>query len=185
MSRHDDRRSTLVSIGVAALVIVLTGCAAGEDAPRSPFQADFDQAMTTTTEFQRSVLEDYEITDAEYSEARNRFKACVEDEGYTLLLEADGTRMEGIQDGQEAAADAVFTRCQDENLGFVEPFYYELRENPQNEDRTVLLVDCLQRADVLDESVDADDVLADPGIGPAEDPRVTECDADPKNAFPE
>lgn len=185
MSRQGDHHGVLVSIGVTTLVIVLTGCAASEDTPRSPFQADFDQAMTTTTEFQRSVLEDYEITDAEYSEARNRFKTCVENEGYTLLLEAEGTRMEGIQDGQEAAADAVFTRCQDENLGYVEPFYYELRENPQNEDRMTLLVDCLKRADVLDESVGRDAFLADPGLVPVEDPRVAECDEDPKNAFRE
>lgn len=170
-------------VGTFALVALLAGCSASQEGRGNPFRADFDQAMAKASDFQRSILEDYEITDAEYADARNEFKKCLEDAGFDVALHEQGTRMEGIDDGQEEAADTALARCMNESLVEVEPLYLEVLENPQNEDRMVLMTDCLKRSGLLAEEVSVNDYTTDPDIVSHTDPRYTECGLDPKDAF--
>jgi hypothetical protein len=172
-------------VGTLALVALLAGCATSQEGLGNPFRADFDQAMAKASDYQRSILEDYEITDAEYADARDEFKRCLEDAGFDVTLHEQGTRMEGIEEGQEEAADAALVRCMDESLVEVEPLYLEVLENPQNEDRMVLMTDCLKRSGLLAEDVSTNDYATDPDIVSHTDPRYTECGIDPKDAFRE
>ncbi|QAY58637.1 hypothetical protein ET475_00535 [Microbacterium protaetiae] len=155
------------------------------------------------TDLQRGVLSDGKITDAEFREVRQRYIDCLTDAGIHATARPDGgydfdTQLVGAQ------ADAE-RQCAEETTYVIEPLYYAIRTNPQKEDFSALVAECLRTEEVVDSTFTKDDwdqfvnafsaaqagesngndiPLASelpklPGGVAMDDPRVQECSTNP------
>ena len=179
------RRSTAVQTGFGGLVVVLAlaGCGAGGTELESPFAAEFAQARNqATTDFERTILEDDEISEAELDEARQRFARCVEDLGYLVTFGEHGMRIEypGVDASNVAETEAASEKsfeCEVGSTSVIEPLYAAVRSNPEGGDYRQNAVECLIRHGVAPASARAEDLetytLSAEAGGPDEEHRET------------
>ena len=192
----------LASAGSLLLLAGLGACSAAESSSDSPYAAQFEQARSqSTTDFQREVLSDEVITDEEFREVRQRYVDCLADAGIRAEALDDGSynMPDGIT-GKNADADMA---CARETVIPMESLYYAIRTNPDNEDISALIVECLKKQGVVDDAFTKDDwdnfisafaAVAGDGSAPAppaselpslpggarmEDPAVQACSSDP------
>lgn len=152
------RRSAVLS--VCAIVLVTSACSEKVEVLDSPYRAEFDAALgRVTTDFERSVLGDGVITDAEYAEAQQRYVSCVEDQGYSLVVRASpngdpiyefdtGLPPDDSFEEARAAAFAAYDECGLVTIREIEPLKRAIEANPQNVDREQAIIDCLVDAEV-------------------------------------
>lgn len=169
----------------------------GIDAPNGgatdggSYAAMFEQArQEATSDFERQVLEDNQITRAEYEEAVQRFVKCFTDKGINVKAED--------QDGfyrfsTTAADDARFQQeegtCAEGTVALIEPLYIQTQQNPNNQDMSQLTADCLVNTGLADPSFDGEklDELMAQGQNAkwpfdTEDPRFPQCINNPNAA---
>lgn len=132
-------------------VLLLAACAA-EDPSDSPYRAEFDRAMLETdSQFQRDILADYVITDAEYQWARERLLRCLADAGITAELTPDGGYV--VQGAESAHRIETDRQCNQDSVTAVQSLYRAMHENPDNRGYFELAKECLLRAQLIDASV--------------------------------
>ena len=192
----------IASAGSLLLLAGLCACSAPEASSDRPYASQFEQARSeSTTDFQRDVLDDDVITEEEFREVRQRYVDCLADAGIRAEALADGSydMPDGLQ-GKNADADMA---CATKTVIPVESLYYTIRSNPQNEDFSALIVECLQAKGVVDDAFAKEDwdefvsafaALAGDGSTPApaaselptlpggvqmDDPDVQSCSSDP------
>lgn len=184
--RRGARRLPWGLLGAAAFALGAAGCTPPAPSPEELFRADFEQAIASaTSDFERSVLEDHVISDAEYDESRERLRSCVADGGYELELLPDGTRFQAASDEDLEVVQEVFDDCQIGTVIEIEPLYFSVRLNPEHKDPDQQMAECLQRAGVVDKEFDGKDygeTFKNPPYDQA-DARVLECGAAPETAF--
>lgn len=182
-------------------VFLVTGCAAGESPPPREAAArsskevpDFEgpwsdwfsriYAADSTTDGQRAVLADGVIDDQEYVALRNDFKACLQDLGVPVTLEADGgysVGTDGNLNEMQVTGDAV-PACERDTVGAVASLYENIRRNPDQEDEFSLMVDCLQRSGVVGDTYTEAQYVSDLDNGTGLEwgsPAVRDCARDP------
>lgn len=144
---------------------VLAGCSQAPEGPPKLSASD----IADTSDFQRSIVEDNEVTWAEYERATIAERDCLIAEGYSPgELERSGSQLGFVTDvdySQEAdpeAADrkflAIAKGCEDEYTSLVRVVWGEHLVVYEPEERQRLLeqvVTCLQNAGI-DLSADAD-----------------------------
>ncbi|MFF2620488.1 hypothetical protein [Oerskovia jenensis] len=184
MEGLDLRVSRGPSWVVVAALVALGGCSTAPSESEGPFAAEFAQARNqATTDFEREVLEDDEIAEAELDEARQRFERCVEDLGYLVTFGEHGMRIEypGVDASNaaetEAASEKAF-ECEVGSTSVIEPLYAAVRSNPEGGDYRQNAVECLIRHGVAPESARAEDlesytVSNADSNGPSEEIRAT------------
>lgn len=139
---------------VAVLAILLAACSTqngdpvpGED-PRISEARDW-----ATSDFEREVLADGEISDQEFQASRELFKTCMEEKGYGVSLGPIDNATTSIElkdpNMTEEQMDADWDRCSIGTTKVVEGIFSLIRENPTNEDRIQLLVDCMVRNELV------------------------------------
>lgn len=138
-------------VGAGLLVSSLAACAVDQPVPSGPYSADFAQArQQAVTDFQRGVLKDGRITDAEFREVRQRYIDCLADAGVSAIALPDGSyQFDVAPTGEQEKAER---RCSDETIAVIEPLYYAIRVNPRNEDFSALIVECLRQQGVVQDS---------------------------------
>lgn len=191
MSRRQVARHLLAAVVV---VHVVSGCAVAQPDSADPWAAEFAEAREfATSELQREVLEDGQITDAEFHEVEQDVVRCVADQGYELTVIGGGNGYELTMPGGMGFVDEVAggqgTAARDEcfrdRFGAVESLYWTIRINPENVDLNTLVAECLVRAAVVDPPFSGQDYgesLSNPTYD-LSDPRVDECLTDPSRAF--
>lgn len=139
------------------------------------------------TDFERKVLEDYWVTDEEYAQARDMFRACVEDEGFEVILEDGqttvfpkaGAAFWSQFDSEEAALtaqDAVVDECSIGTTMFVEAAYSETRENPEGWSWYEAMVACAEALGLTEGRGLSEDEMME---AIADDDFLIECRSDP------
>lgn len=108
-------RHLLCAVGAVIVGAVLCACS-GRQAPPpegastlAPMWRDFissSLADPDLSDFVRQVLSDYQITDAEYNEARERFASCMADRGWKVTLNDHGYSVSGASGGPHADANS-------------------------------------------------------------------------------
>lgn len=140
------------SVGALLLIAGMAACSAedAEEAGTGPYAAEFAQArQNAVTDFQREVLSDDQITDAEFREVRQRYVDCLSGAGMKATALPDGSyEFELAPTGEQEAAER---RCSDETTYVIEPLYYLVQVNPDNEDFSALIVECLRQQGVVDD----------------------------------
>ncbi|WP_448061123.1 hypothetical protein [Cellulomonas hominis] len=123
---------------VSSLVCVLAACAGGEPAPRDTISATWSARIEAIlaeepSDFVRESLADYAVSDAEYRQARNLYLQCMQDRGFVVEEEADGTFTTVYQYNTQPTAevDAAISGCQDGTLDPIEGLFLGMRENPR------------------------------------------------------
>jgi hypothetical protein len=152
------------------LLLVVSGCTPQETKPTlAPmWQAQFDSALADPklSDFQREVLSDYQVTDAEDQEAWDRFSQCMLDQGWDVEVSGDGSFSVGGVPGTENANDPngvpydVTDGCQSGTIVHVDEIYRGLRDNPEGKTRYQLIRDCFDAHGVPDGKGLTDDAFA-------------------------
>jgi len=171
-----------VAVGIAALALLVSGCGGAEaESGSNPYESEFKQSLSVvSTDFERQILEDHVISDAEYAEARTRLQQCVEGQGFELELTPDGTVLTATDETQ-AAAEAAFEECEMTTVINIEALYWAVRTNPHKEDKDELSARCLREAGLVGPEFDGqafDETFADPPFDRT-DPRAATCINDP------
>ncbi|RXR25720.1 hypothetical protein DLJ96_11030 [Actinotalea fermentans ATCC 43279 = JCM 9966 = DSM 3133] len=184
-------RQKAIAASIFLVLSVSAGCTTQSAETPDPYAAEIEQARAVaTTDLQRAVLEDGKVTDAEFSEIEQDVVRCVADRGYLLEITNGGYKLT-MPDGEgfDSEADgeigtATQDECFAERMGMVESLYHVMRQNPEREDMSTLLADCLVRGSVVDapfSGQDYSETLADPPYD-TNDPLVVACYDDPRGA---
>ena len=140
-----------VAVALLLGIVGLSACSTEPASSDGPYAAEFDRARNeSVTDFQREVLTDNVISDEEFREVRQRYVDCLSDAGMQVKALADGSYE--FATTPTAEEDVAERQCALETTMSVEALYYSIRTNPQNEDFSLLTVECLQRQDVVDAS---------------------------------
>lgn len=111
---------------------------------------DNSLASPTTSDFIRQVLSDYQITDAEYQEARGRFVACMADRGWLVVLGERGYTVsaktggphEGAGYGHQPGPEEDNGQCSMSTFHVIELVYLGMKHNPQGLEYEELIRQC-------------------------------------------
>jgi len=136
------RRRAGAVLAAVALAVWSAGCTSDRLAPPPDVPklwADRIAAILNapdTPDFERQVLSDYRITDAEYQESQDRFAQCMRDRGWAVAYRADGgytvTSSNGLPYENQAVFDAT-ARCQGDALSTIQGLYLGMRDNPSGQ----------------------------------------------------
>lgn len=201
----------------AAVALTLSGCSAsdpdagtessdngkpvvsstGIDAPTGEatnggsYAAMFDQArQEATSDFERQVLDDNQITRVEYDEAVQHFVKCFTDKGINVKAEdQDGFYRFSTTTDDDARFQQEEGTCAEGTVALIEPLYIQTQQNPNNQDMSQLTADCLVNTGLADPSFDGEkfEELMSQGQNAkwpfdTEDPRFPQCINNPTAA---
>ncbi len=134
---------------LAAVLVAVAGCASSDDKvdPNDPFGPDFEAAISESgSDFVKGVLQDHQITPAEFNESQDRFIGCLEDAGFSPVREpaiAGFTSFTTVVlPSDEAESDAA-RACESQWVGSIASLYSLMNQNPTNENFMDLVAACL------------------------------------------
>lgn len=161
---------------------VLAACAAsppGDD----PYRARYAEALrAATSDFERAVLEDGEVTRSEYEEAVDQYVACMADAGIETGLHDEGGYY-SYSFTKTPDLETTSDRCAEGTTLLVAGLYVDQLTNPGAEDYDELIVACLIRAGLAEADYSAAQFDADARDGtlPFDDtaPGFDACMANP------
>jgi len=167
---HAMKTRKLVLGVVGLLVLVLSACAnpsSSSTATLAPMWVNqFNQALAdpNLSDFERQVLSDYKITDAEYQEAKDRFVTCMTDKGWTVTYSNDGGYSTvpalGTTHTDPGASILDGYACSIGTTNWIEPIYLGIRNNPQGITREQQIRTCYEQHNVPDGAGLSDDEFA-------------------------
>ncbi len=143
-----------------SVVVLLAGLAlaacAGET-PESPLPADLARALESTSEFQREILKDGNVTHEEYERAVYATVQCMRDGGIRISQEPYETwrgqldfAWETRNEEEDALSARVHEECRAEHNDLVSiQYFYQVR--PTEKERAearIALIECLRSAGV-------------------------------------
>ena len=154
-----------------------------------PWAGDFERAYRlSTSELQRTVLSDGQVTEQENLALQDAFRSCLEARQFTEIeFEDNGGFTVRPPDGDDMdATNAVVTACQDVELGEASALYFHIQRNPGNANEPEIMVACLARQGLTPPGYTVDDYLRDSPAGSlpfdTDDIKFSECNADPLGA---
>ena len=153
------------------LALTVTACASTTPSPEStvaPMWRDMISqklADPNTSEFQRQVLADYQVSDDEAEEAVDGYVQCMADHGWTAHMSTAGTggfeaTPGGPQDPKAVPNMDDYLNCQAITTDIVLMVYNGMKDNPQGLTRPQLIRACYQAHDVPDGAELSDDAFA-------------------------
>jgi hypothetical protein len=184
---HQKRFSS--ALVVTALIAATAGCSSPrpevDDIPLSTgswaeeMQHQYQNALSPEI---RATLEDGKISDQEYAEMKDRYRACMSAAGVTLTrYDFEGGSYTHPASMSHDEAQKVERRCSDESGEYpIGMFYVQMRVNPSHKDMAALIVDCYKRNCLVGAGYGLKDYLAgDMPKSVAKAGAVKACDLDP------
>lgn len=156
---YTDRMRLWASITLTTLATaVLVGCSAAET-EANPFEARFEEARTqATTDFERDILEDGEITRAEYDEAVNRFIECMEAQSIKISAVEQSGYYVFSTTSASSAYEAADPQCRPGTIDVIEALYVDMTMNPENRPYNEVMRECLIARGLVDEDFTTKDL---------------------------
>ena len=164
---------------VIVLVSALAGCTSAETSAPSEVPEYWTNQISQVLraadvgDFEKSVLADFQVTDAEYQEAQSRFVRCMADLGWAVG-DMDGgggyevTSAEGLPYEDHALSEAT---AQCPMYDMISSFYVGMRENPSGQTAGERVRTCFDAKGVPDGAGLSPDrfarMLQDPGYCPS------------------
>ncbi len=143
---------------VLTTVIAGVGCS-GPAPATNPYAEDFRQAKEfATSDFERAVLEDGEITRAEYEEAMQRYVSCIRDGGGNVELKDQSGYYVYQVSGDIDAYDRMSDGCARGTTALIEPLYVDVLMNPDKLDPDEALARCFVAAGLVKAPFGAQDL---------------------------
>ena len=160
-SRPRRRRQNVTTAILAALLCA--GCSTAHQTPQatSPWAAEVSAAaLRASSDFERQVLGDGEITRAEYEEANQRYVACAKAEGVDIdLIDNDGFYTYSVRVSEQG--DQVQMRCAIGTVRIIAGLYEDVQQNPLKQDPDELTIQCLVRIGLEQPGYSLEDYEAD------------------------
>lgn len=133
----------LAWLAAVALAVAPSGCTASPEF-EGPWAAEFESAYAdATTDFQREVLADGQITRDEYAEATDRYVQCMDDRGFDVEI-SDNDGLNGYAFREEPGIEAASDECFVELIP-IEALYGSTFGNPDNRPPSELYAECFVR----------------------------------------
>jgi len=184
------------AFSVIMLACLLTGCTSSTTPPTTsiaPFWEDrIDEALAdpTLTDYERDVLSDRVITDAEYRETQDLYVQCMADKGWDVTIEATqyiiSASPGSVNENPSADPQDTGNRCMLGTLNWIEPIYLGIRDNPQAITPPQRIRACFAQHDVPDGAGMSDEefsrMMDDPSYHPST-PEGKVCFYDPTGAL--
>lgn len=142
----------------------------------------------STSDLQRQVLADGEITEQEMAALQDDMRTCLGAAGFTdVEFSPDGGSSGMTPPGMsDADFQRVTTSCAESSFGSVDILYNNLRRNPSNQDEFTIMAACLVRQGLVAQDYSAEDygrdAPADTFPFDADDARFGACVSDPLGA---
>lgn len=140
-------RSRTLPALVALAILGTSGCAAESSVEILPYAAEFEHARSVaTSQFEKDVLADDEITSTEFQEAVDRFIACAADRGIEVTTIPSGRILSFSVDATPEELDrydgSVEPECAAGTRNVLEPLYYMTLLNPEKVPLEQLYAEC-------------------------------------------
>ncbi|WP_435299308.1 hypothetical protein [Timonella sp. A28] len=146
---------------------IVTGCAEPH-ADVNPYEAEFTQAMAAAeTDFERSVLQDGKITQAEIDEAHDLYGQCLNENGLDFTRDNNGgmqivTRETEPEDAEQAENFSnkymkIIAECGRGTIDIISDLDARMRINPLKEDYATIVVECFIRTGLRDSNYTVED----------------------------
>ncbi|THJ65762.1 hypothetical protein E8P82_10750 [Arthrobacter echini] len=116
MGRQNPPRNAARVVLLGCAVVVSTGCAP------SFSEVEKRDMRDTKSDYQRAVLDDLVVSEAEYRNAVDATRDCLQDKGFGVGgVEQDGNQLgfSSSYDGPHAASEGAMQACHDEYLNQV------------------------------------------------------------------
>ena len=170
------RRTVALSCGLLLGISVLVAAGCSSNQPISTvsippmWQAQFDQALADPriSDFERQVLSNPPITDAEYQQAQDLFSSCMADRGFTVTFQDQGgysvsakTSAYGTQSDYQGSEQSAEAFCQIGTIDYIVPIYWGMKSNPQGLSGVQQVRLCYREHNVPDGAGMSDDEFAD------------------------
>jgi hypothetical protein len=151
---------------LATIALVLTGCTDHDSAPAptgdadalglsGPWAQEFaDQIASSDSAYEKEILGDGIVTDAEFADAHHRVEQCLGDSGYTINYFAGGGfevgRLDGtFPDGEFPKSNKALEACEAKFDQSITYLYQNVRRNPDKLDDAAITVPCLRKAGLV------------------------------------
>lgn len=167
-----------------------SSCSAAPERPDDPYATVIENASAqATSDFERSVFADRQVTRPEYEEAVTRYVRCAHEHGVQLsTIPQAGYFVYTFPDGGDA--DAVLSRCVDGTTALIEPIFVATLTNPHRDDMDDLIAACVVRSGLATPGYTGAQIKAEKEAArragreinlpfDEEDPRFAACMADP------
>lgn len=150
--------------GACALILVtgLAACGQGQSVDsEDPWSPEFERALLeSTSDFEREVLNDGEVTRAEYDEAVGLYLECLRDQGLAIDAHADNN---GIYSYSFVGSDTDFYdeidfECRPGTIEIIEPLFIEVERNPANLPPLVRFTECLEGEGLIEAGTEPEEV---------------------------
>lgn len=120
-------------------------------------------AASAKTDLAKNILKDGTITAEEFNEFVAAYDACLKKNGMTVSFDGDGAN-ENVTDatGQlsKEQGDAIIQQCQTQtDYMLIVPVYQQMKANPEHKDPAQLVVDCLKKKGLVDQSMTRQDYI--------------------------
>lgn len=178
-------------VGLIGISLLTGACSSAEETSDGPYAKEIVAAGgEATSDFERSVLSDGEITRAEYEESVQRLVSCAEGRGVKITPIKQG-EVYNYSYPLTETSDEVMLECSAGTTLVIETFYSDMVQNPTNGDYEAMVAACLARSGLAPADYDKEQYLADRSaiekdgvLTPdfpfdGEDPRRIECESDP------
>lgn len=150
-------RATL-AITVLGAVLLLAGCSsAGEEKATDEAWSTVikETAHEASSDFERKVLDDGRITDAEYSELQARVVDCLAGLGLKAGFDPDGSLTYTATRAAPVERDRI-QKCSADNGIRTITLRDAMIRNPSNLDEGTIMVECLRRVGLVDSTYTAE-----------------------------
>jgi hypothetical protein len=151
-----------VVISISTFVVSLAGCTQvpvgspipDKEDPSNAYSTEYQAALAAaTSDFELKVLEDGEVSGAEYEEAMNLYFECLESRGLTVTPQRLGSGLYAFEVTglwNEAEVNAAIGECAEGTSEVIEPLYSMVSKNPRNRDVYELTAECLVAVGFVD-----------------------------------
>lgn len=142
-----------------ALISACIGCTSIGDEPVSgPWAADWEEAReNASSEFEKAVLADGEITQDEYVEALDLYVDCIHEKGAEVALEEVAGVFQYHIGKNVSLYDSVADECSKGTTWFIEPLHLHMQSNPDKLPWNTVIANCLVERGVADEGFTGND----------------------------
>lgn len=155
------RRRARTAVAILASLLV---CSCGKtDAPaQDPFAGDVARAQSrVTSDFQRSVLADGQVSRAEYEQAVDLYISCLNSNGVPAAknLNAGGYYDYAVPGQSDVSSQMM--KCAQGTVAEIDYLYTERLRNPQHQPENVIMASCLVRKGAAPKGYSGDQYASD------------------------
>lgn len=166
---HSLRRIVCVLMCGAAVTIT-TSCGTAAQSSTAAQQKHVTWAQQITqdakkakTSLAKGILKDGDITAAEFSEFTAAYNSCLNKHGMSVTFDSKGGS-ESVSDQSGAISmedgNAIIEQCRTQtDYMLIVPTYQQMQWNPDNQDPTEMVVACLKKHNLVEQSLTRQDYI--------------------------